>query len=229
VVQAVRHWRHYLFLQEFVLFTDHDALKHMGSQDKISSRYASWAAYLQQFTFVIKHKAGTQNRVADALSRRKNLLVDMRVKALGFDSFQKLYVSDPFFAVVIEKIQNNQQSDFVLQDGFVFKGTQLCIPECSLRPKIIQELHGEGHVGRDRTYLLVAVSYFWPSLRKEVGRFVARCRICQVAKGGATNAGLYMPLPVPIRPWSDISMDFVLGLPRTQRGFDSIFVVVDRF
>jgi len=87
VVQAVRHWRHYLFLQEFVLFTDHDALKHMGSQDKISSRHASWAAYLQQFTFVIKHKAGIQNRVADALSRRKNLLVDMRVKVLGFDSF----------------------------------------------------------------------------------------------------------------------------------------------
>jgi hypothetical protein len=44
VVEAVRHWRHYLFLQEFILFTDHDALKHMGSQDKISSRHASWAA-----------------------------------------------------------------------------------------------------------------------------------------------------------------------------------------
>jgi hypothetical protein len=44
VVEAVRHWRHYLFLQDFILFTDHDALKHMGSQDKISSRHASWAA-----------------------------------------------------------------------------------------------------------------------------------------------------------------------------------------
>jgi len=146
----------------------------------------------------------------------------MRIKVLGFDSFQNLYASD-FFAAVIEKIHNNQQSDFVLHDGFVFKGTQLCIPECSLRNKIIQELHIEGHVGRDWTYLLVATSYFWPSIRKEVGHFVERCRVCHVAKGGATNAGLYIPLSVSVRPWSDISMDFVLGLPRTQQGFDSIF------
>ena len=84
-------------------------------------------------------------------------------------------------------------------------------------------------MGRDKIVLLVAEQFYWPTLRKKVDKLVRCCRVCQVSKGGATNAGLYMPLPILKGPWKNVSTDFVLGLPRTQKGYDSIFVVVDRF
>lgn len=56
-----------------------------------------------------------------------------------------------------------------------------------------------------------------------------RCQIFQKSKDTATNVGLYMPSPFPSLPWIVVSMDFLLGLPWTQRGCDSIFVVVDWF
>src|SRR3954471_16045879 len=64
---------------------------------------------------------------------------------------------------------------------------------------------------------------------RDVERHVQRCTTCIQAKSKSNPFGLYMPLTIPHAPWSDISMEFVLGLPRSKHGHDSIFVVVDRF
>ena len=66
-------------------------------------------------------------------------------------------------------------------------------------------------------------------MRHDVNKVCARCITCKQAKSRLQPHGLYSPLPVPNGPWIDISMDFVLGLLRTRKGYDSIFVVVDRF
>jgi hypothetical protein len=55
---------------------------------------------------------------------------------------------------------------------------------------------------------------------RDIERHVQRCTTCIQAKSKPNSLGLYMPLPIPHAPWSDISMDFVLGLPRTRNGHD---------
>ena len=77
--------------------------------------------------------------------------------------------------------------------------------------------------------MAVEHQFYWLSLKRDVGNIVAQCRVCAFAKQVRKNAGFYTPLPLPTRPWDNVSVDFVLGLPRTVRRYDSIMVVVDRF
>ena len=225
IVQALRHWRHYLVPQEFVLFTDHLALKYINTQKKLNTRHAKWVSFLQGYTFVLKHKSGKQNQVADALSRRTSLLSTMVAEVIGFDTIKKLYATDDDFWEIVEQLNGSSigrtshvQGDYFLQDGYLFKGRQLCIPVSSMRENIIREFHSggmAGHFGKDKTIHLVTDKFYWPKLKRDITKYVAGCRICQMAKGHSQNTGLYMPLPVPIEPWTDLSMDFVLGLPKS--------------
>ena len=69
VIQALKHSRHYLLHKEVLLFSEHEALKYLHSQRKLSDRHARWVEYLQDFTFVLRHKKGKENVMADTLSR----------------------------------------------------------------------------------------------------------------------------------------------------------------
>nr|GEY38558.1 hypothetical protein [Tanacetum cinerariifolium] len=114
----------------------------------------------------------------------------------------KFIQDDPDFKELWDKCHGGIFRDFVWWDGFLFKGRHLCVPVSSSREAIILKSHQgalAGHFGRAKTAAL------------------------------NTNQGLYTPLPTPEGPSEDVNVDFVLGLPLTQRKKDSIMVVVDRF
>ncbi|KAF7810704.1 Transposon Ty3-I Gag-Pol polyprotein [Senna tora] len=235
LVRTLKHWKFYLLPQEFVLYSDHQALKFLHSQRHLNSRHAEWVEFLQEFTFVVKHHSGIENKAADALSRMLTVLNSMSVSIVGFDRLKDEYASCPDFGIIFQEISNGNRhdhQDFIIKDGHLFRGTRLCIPRTSIRDFLIWELHAgglAGHFGRDKTIALIEDRFYWPSLKRNVARVLSQCRTCQTSKAKKQNTGLYTPLPIPHEPWKDLSMDFVLGLPRTARGHDSVLVVVDRF
>ena len=85
----------------------------------------------------------------------------MNSQELGFELLKDSL--DPFFGPTIEDVSDRAYGDFDLYNGFLFKGTQLFIPEGSLRLKIIQQCHNKGHMGQDKTLQLVADQFYWPT------------------------------------------------------------------
>ncbi|KAI3465703.1 hypothetical protein Pfo_022366 [Paulownia fortunei] len=121
---------------------------------------------------------------------------------------------------------------FYLHDDFLFRENKLCVPHSSLRELLVSEAHSGGlmgHFGVAKTLGVLHEHFFWPYMKRDVESICAKCISCKQAKSRRQPHGLYTPLPIPSAPWVDISMDFVLGLPRTKRGRNSVFVVVDRF
>ncbi|GJU79680.1 transposon ty3-I gag-pol polyprotein [Tanacetum coccineum] len=147
------------------------ALQFIQGQAKLKPRHAKWVETLQDFSFFIRHKAGSANTVADALSRRPALTTTSSVHVSGFESIQPLYADDPDFKDCWEQCETAPFRDFVRRDDFLFKGRRLCVPLSSVREAIILETHQgglAGHFGRDKTVGLVSERFFWPKLVRDV-------------------------------------------------------------
>ena len=66
-------------------------------------------------------------------------------------------------------------------------------------------------------------------MKREIAKYISECDVCQRVKADhLKSAGQLQPLAIPSWKWEDIHMDFIVGLPRTQKGYDSIWVIVDR-
>ncbi|WRX21064.1 Integrase zinc-binding domain - like 10 [Theobroma cacao] len=96
----------------------------------------------------------------------------------------------------------------------------------------MEEAHSSAyalHPGSTKMYRTIREHYWWSGMKRDVAEFVAKCLVCQQVKAEHQRpVGTFQSLLVPESKWEHVTMDFVLGLPRTQRGKDAIWVIVDR-
>lgn len=117
--------------------------------------------YLQEYTFVFKHKVSSENKVADALSRKVYIMHTMSIQVMGFERLREDYGSCSDFDSIFHSLQGDQSTrtrEFVIHDGYLFQSTRLCLPHTSVRDFLIWEMHASGvagHFGWDKTIVLV--------------------------------------------------------------------------
>jgi hypothetical protein len=108
LVRVLETWEHYLWLKEFVIHSDHESLKHIRGQAKLNKRHAKLVEFIETFPYIIKHKKGKENVIADALSRRYTMLSQLDHNFFGLESIKELYATDVDFKDAYENCREGR-------------------------------------------------------------------------------------------------------------------------
>ncbi len=240
IIACMKHWYPQLTGTHFTVLSDHAPLQYWKTQRDLSKRQIRWLDFLSDFDFDIKHIPGITNKAADALSRYPHAQIndDLQVNAMTVSAsdpkirneIRKSYREDKFFIPIINNPE--QYPLYIVQgNGLIYlHDGRLCIPNSkSIRELLLHQHHdNENHFGVGKTYQALSRRYFWPGLSKDVRKYITSCSQCLRNKSNnQVPAGLLHPLPIPHERFSDIAMDFVGPLPKSD-GFDMILVITDR-
>ena len=243
-VKAIDRFRPYVEMMSFTVVTDHASLKWLMSLKDLSGRLARWSLALQGYTFTITHCKGSENVVADTLSRYVEAI---DIQLAGIEEADEGAFQSPEYLERIETIKNNVEKlpDLKIENGKIYKkslsnefpeiaerGWKLWVPEV-LTHKLISESHEKktaAHGGIGKTLERLRRFYYWPKMPIQVREFIKECTICQETK--PCNRIMRPPMGnevVTLRPFQKLYMDFLGKYPRSKSGHCYIFIVVDHF
>ena len=153
----------------------------------------------------------------------------LAIRPSFFEEILNSQDKDPKLLKLKDQAREGTSEGFLVhEDGSLrFKG-RWCLPtgEESLKERIMDETHCTKfsvHPGGDKMYQDLKLMFWWSGMKKDIAEYVSRCLTCQKVKSEHKRpGGLLQPLEIPVWKWDDISMDFVVGLPRTKAGNDAL-------
>ncbi|WVZ97437.1 hypothetical protein U9M48_042976 [Paspalum notatum var. saurae] len=160
-----------------------------------------------------------------------NLVLEPTIK----DQIIAAQKQDKGMSHIRDEINDKKKACFKLdEEGVLWFKNRLVVPkDMELRKKILDEAHTSMftlHPGSNKMYQDLKQKFWWTRMKREIAKYVSECDVCQRVKADHLKpAGMLQPLAVPAGKWEDIHMDFIVGLPHTQKGYDSIWVIIDRF
>jgi hypothetical protein len=129
LVRVLETWQHYLWTKEFVIHSDHEALKYLKGEAKLNRHRAKWVEFIKTATYIVKYKKGKDNVVVDALSRRNVLLNQIEVKVLDLENLKEKYNADPYFSGPYNHCKDGKDLEkYHMNDGFLLRANKLCVP-----------------------------------------------------------------------------------------------------
>jgi hypothetical protein len=170
--------------------------------------------------------------VANVNAVRVNILSvgQVQVDSAAVKALREDYTKDSIYSTVYE----NPGEQFTKSaDGFLYNAERrLCVPNGRLRMVLMHDAHDASvkrHLGFEKCYQDLSSSFTWPSMRRDVEEYVLSFDSCQRNKPrNLLPIGLLNPPEVPTRRLEQVTLEFVMELPRTSSGHDAILVIVDR-
>jgi hypothetical protein len=142
--------------------------------------------------------------------------------------------TDKVMKHIHDKIGADKANCFRKDDqGILWFNDRIVVPKDA---EVCEQILDEAHLSRysihprsTKMYQDLKQHYWWTKMKIKIARYVARSDTCRCVKAiHMKTAGPLQSLLIPTWKWEDISMDFIVGLPKTAKGFDSIWVIVDR-
>ena len=244
IIRALGAWKCYLSGRKFKVMTDHRSLQYFKTQPQLSGRQSRWKDIIANFDFDIEYIEGEKNQAADGLSRRpdhqhsSSLLVPsvaavnaVAVVRSSLDvDIRSSSLVDPSYQSALA-LRRTRTDPVQVKDGRLVCGDRVYVPrDLALQTRIMHECHdAAGHLGKDKTLEQVKRRFYWPGMDSIIHKYVTSCDACQRNKPSQqAPMGLMQPLPIPTRPWQQVSMDLITALPRSRLGNDAIVVFVDK-